>query len=149
MIFEEHSQRWAILNGKEVVPMSFGEYLKLGAPYERQSRIVARTILSHRKRIVVSTVFLGLDHSYGGRPKWFETMIFGTSLNDYQRRYELWEEAEAGHREAVKRAKQARWVRGEPFHMRRCRRDLARGMRAMERYQGKGIVFKYTPLEET
>lgn len=53
--------------------------------------------------ILVSTVFLGLDHGYGsGKPVLFETMIFGGDHDDYQVRYCTWEEAEAGHERAIK-----------------------------------------------
>ncbi len=53
----------------------------------------------------VSTVFLGLDHNYGGTPPLlFETMIFGHWSNEeYQTRCSTWEEAEAQHAEAVAR----------------------------------------------
>ena len=50
----------------------------------------------------VSTVFLGLDHSFhGGPPILFETMVFGSEFGKWERRYCTWEEAEAGHREIV------------------------------------------------
>lgn len=51
----------------------------------------------------VSTVFLGLDHSFGvgEGPILFETMIFGGPHSDYQERYETWDEAVAGHKRAV------------------------------------------------
>lgn len=61
----------------------------------------------------VSTVFLGLDHSFGveGPPVLFETMVFkaGTSTDEAMYRYHTWDEAEAGHRKvcAGLRAKQA------------------------------------------
>lgn len=50
----------------------------------------------------ISTVFIGLDHSFGDSPPLlFETMIFGCEcLSGYQRRYSTWEEAEAGHQAA-------------------------------------------------
>ncbi len=58
--------------------------------------------------IVVSTVFLGLDHNFFGNldgnsdPLLFETMIFaGNWDGEEMRRYFTWEEAEAGHREMV------------------------------------------------
>lgn len=52
--------------------------------------------------IMVSTVFLGLNHQFGaGPPLLFETIIFGGPKNGYQRRYSTWKEAEAGHAEAV------------------------------------------------
>ena len=46
----------------------------------------------------VSTVFLGLDHSFGhGPPVLFETMIFGGKHDQYQQRYCTRDEALAGH----------------------------------------------------
>ena len=46
----------------------------------------------------VSTVFLGMDHSFnGGTPILFETMIFGGEHDQYQERYCTWDEAEKGH----------------------------------------------------
>lgn len=55
----------------------------------------------------VSTVWLGLDHSWsGGPPLIFETMIFGGPLDqDYQQRYSTVEEARAGHERAVEVAR--------------------------------------------
>lgn len=54
---------------------------------------------------IVSTVFLGLDHSFGGRPQWFETMVFGPEgsddHDDHMRRYETEKEARAGHEEVI------------------------------------------------
>ena len=54
----------------------------------------------------VSTVFLGIDHRFGGSgpPLLFETMIFGGPHDEYQQRYSTWEEAEVGHRKAVELA---------------------------------------------
>ena len=53
--------------------------------------------------IRVSTVFLGLDHSFieGGAPILFETMIFGGEHDGYQDRYTSREEALAGHVRAL------------------------------------------------
>ena len=60
----------------------------------------------------VSTVFLGLDHAFGGgEPLLFETMIFKkedgkVNYRDvYCDRYSTWEEAEEGHKKALKFAK--------------------------------------------
>ncbi len=54
----------------------------------------------------VSTVFLGLDHSFmGGPPLLFETMVFGGPLNMEMDRYHTWREAEAGHKAMVERVK--------------------------------------------
>jgi hypothetical protein len=56
----------------------------------------------------ISTVFLGIDHSYlgGGPPILFETMVFGGRLDDFMNRCATWEEAETMHAEAVALARQ-------------------------------------------
>jgi len=57
--------------------------------------------------IRVSTVFLGLDHGFGGTlgPIFFETMVFcnikGLKLGDQMDRYGTWDEAVAGHNKIV------------------------------------------------
>jgi hypothetical protein len=53
--------------------------------------------------IEVSTVFLGLDHSFGdGPPLLFESMLFDDYDSGHMTdRYSTWEEAEAGHRAMV------------------------------------------------
>lgn len=46
----------------------------------------------------VSTVFLGLDHSFGrGDPVLFETMVFTDGESGAMDRYRTWAEAAAGH----------------------------------------------------
>lgn len=51
--------------------------------------------------VLVSTVFLALDHAFGGgKPILFETMIFGGEHDQYQDRCSTWEEAEAMHTKA-------------------------------------------------
>ncbi len=59
--------------------------------------------------VVVSTVFLGLDHSFGrGEPQLFETMIFGGPLDETQDRYATRQAAMNGHAHYVALAKEAR-----------------------------------------
>lgn len=106
----------AILVGHEVKPIDTSTKegsIEWGAWYENKAnRIVAQTIIHRRLKIGVSTVFLGINHDFFGfRSLWFETMIFGSSLNEYQVRYETWDEAVKGHADAVHRARQARWIR--------------------------------------
>lgn len=61
-----------------------------------------------RGPVSVSTVFLGLDHSFGGPvPLIFETLVFGGPLDGEMKRHSTWAEAEAGHAEMVKRAETA------------------------------------------
>jgi hypothetical protein len=57
--------------------------------------------------IHISTVFLGLDHSFtrNGWPILFEMMIFGGSLDQFQNRCATWDEAEAMHAEAVQQVR--------------------------------------------
>lgn len=76
------------------------DILKWGMWFEKADRHVAKT---EKEDIQVSTVFLGIDHSFGdGPPLLFETMIFGGEHDGDQWRYSTWEEAEKGHMEACK-----------------------------------------------
>lgn len=64
--------------------------------------------------IHVSTVHLGMDHSYGdGPPLYWETMIFGGAHDQYQDRYASLAEAQAGHVYALKLARRWSWL---PLH---------------------------------
>jgi hypothetical protein len=56
----------------------------------------------HVDDIFVSTVFLGLDHSWDnqGLILW-ETMIFGGINDQYQERYSSYEDALEGHQRAI------------------------------------------------
>ncbi len=67
------------------------------------NRQIART---EKNDVLVSTVFLGLDHSLGMSPTpiLYETMIFGGECDGYQTRYATREEALKGHEKAVKLA---------------------------------------------
>ena len=55
----------------------------------------------------ISTVFLGSDHGYNGKPLLFETMIFGGELDSYQERCSTWKEAELMHSVACKKVRLA------------------------------------------
>ena len=61
----------------------------------------------HVDDIFVSTVFLGLDHSWSnkGLILW-ETMIFGGINDQYQERYNSHEDALEGHQRAINLIKQ-------------------------------------------
>lgn len=62
-------------------------------------RRVARDVIGDTE---VSTVFLGLDHSFGsGPPRLFETMIFGGQQAGMAWRYATWDDAAAGHERIV------------------------------------------------
>lgn len=69
---------------------------------ETADRRVAKT---RKGDVGVSTVFLGIDHSWGdGPPLLFETMIFGGEHDKDQWQYSTWDEAEKGHKEACELA---------------------------------------------
>lgn len=90
-----------ILEGK--IPKPIDDILEWARWFETANRHIAKTELPND--VCVSTVFLGLDHSFGGKiPILFETMIFGGEYDRYQERYASWEEAEIGHLRAVKLA---------------------------------------------
>jgi hypothetical protein len=89
-----------ILEGTTPVPEP--DLLAWGRWFGTAHRHVAETWVTPDIR--VSTVFLGTDHAlWRGHhvPILFETMVFGGSLDQEQRRYATWEEAEAGHEEVV------------------------------------------------
>lgn len=86
-----------ILKGRTPVPID--DLLEWAKWLENADRHVK---LTEQGDVRVSTVFLGLDHSWGeGPPVLFETMVFGVPGNDFQERYCTWEEAEVGHDQAV------------------------------------------------
>jgi hypothetical protein len=95
-----------ILVGHTVVPCPW--LLRWATWMETADRVVART---EHELFVVSTVFLGLDHSFrqSGPPILFETMAFhktddGKLGEDFeQQRYANWEDAELGHHAMVRR----------------------------------------------
>lgn len=91
-----------ILEGKTIKEVTdFTEWAKW---YKTANRHVDKTDITNK--IKVSTVFLGIDHAFGGgEPVLFETMVFGGKHDEYQERYKTWEEAEAGHKRIVKMCK--------------------------------------------
>ena len=63
--------------------------------FERCERHVALTRIGDAR---ISTVFLGLDHSFGsGPPLLWETMVFGGKFDGEQERYSTFEDASRGH----------------------------------------------------
>lgn len=90
-----------VLIDKKPVKVSDENLIEWAKKHEKDDRRVAETFLNG-KEIRVSTVFLGVDHSFGeGPPLLFETMIFGGPRDGYQDRYPTWGEAEKGHAIAV------------------------------------------------
>lgn len=87
-----------ILEGKTPKPVD--DLINWGKWFQTAERHVAQDRIGE---VRVSTVFLGLDHAWGGGPPLlFETMIFGGPHDQYQERCSTWEEAEAMHATALK-----------------------------------------------
>src|SRR5215813_8215351 len=78
---------------------------RIAAEVARAARLGIETfgpvtqLRTHATRILISTVFIGIDHNFrrDGPPLTFETMVFNGPLNEEQRRWTTWDEAEAGH----------------------------------------------------
>lgn len=89
-----------ILEGKNAVRT---DLMTWAAWLEKGERRVGQ---AEKDGVRVSTVFLGLDHSFGNEPGpvLYETMIFGGPHDQYQERYRTWDEAEAGHKKACELA---------------------------------------------
>ena len=101
MNFDKHY----ILKGKEIIEtdlMTWARWLE----ENRTDRIIKQETVANGRW--VSTVFLGLDHSFSeeGLPILFETMIFPGKdkplREEYCDRYATYDEALAGHAKAVK-----------------------------------------------
>lgn len=88
-----------ILSGKTPIPATDRRAWALWW-HRVENRILAQTTVAG---CVVSTVFLGIDHSFGvgSDPILFETMVLGDRRNDVCRRYRTWDEAMEGHKEIV------------------------------------------------
>lgn len=91
-----------LLQGKETKKVQTMQ--EWAEKFERSNRTVKKTHLGDD--IEVSTVFLGMDHSFGGvRPLVFETMVFGGLKDGEMDRYSTWDEAEEGHEKMVELVK--------------------------------------------
>jgi len=91
-----------ILDGHKTVEEP--DIMKWGAWFETAKRHVNVTtadVLFHGEnvgQVKISTVFLGIDHSFGeGEPLLFETMVFGGKLDQEMDRCSTWEGAEKMH----------------------------------------------------
>ncbi len=99
-----------ILDGHE--PVVCDDLLEWGRWLEGTDRRVASDQIGG---VIVSTVFLGLDHSFvGGAPVLFETMVFSGPLDGETNRYCTWEEAEIGHAAMVRRVDSSIGADSEP-----------------------------------
>ena len=86
---------WYNLEGKTPVPLEESQLPNFRRKHLGKFRF---------NKSLVSTVFLGLDHSFDGQtPILFETMIFSDLIvnDEYQVRYATYDEAILGHWRAV------------------------------------------------
>lgn len=109
-----------ILDGKTTVAATLREWTRWMEANHNKRRVAQDTV----DRYWISTVFLGLNHSWGdGPPLLFETLVFDRAetkviewpggrvrefhpnIEDYGRRWHTWEEAEAGHAKVVRQMK--------------------------------------------
>lgn len=98
-------------------PIKVSDAIQWARAFEQENRVVQQDDVG---TLFVSTVFLGIDHRFGGEgpPLLFETMIFGEpepkelfgkvceirpDLDMY--RYSTWAEAEQGHKVALELAR--------------------------------------------
>ena len=90
---------------KKPYKVSLEEGMKV---YEDLQMKIVEQDVSDNGKIFISTVFLGMDHSFdrhnksiNHKPILFETMIFGGEHNDFQARYHTYDEAIEGHQYAL------------------------------------------------
>lgn len=97
---------WAILVGHEVRPVSMLEAARWreGVDFEAVMRVGLTDLLPG---VRISTVFLLLNHGWNDVDLWFETLVYGSSLDQEMDRYTTWSEAETGHAVMVERVQQA------------------------------------------
>ncbi len=85
-------------NGIPKLAISMQEW---GQWWEKTDRTVAKTKI---RKVLVSTVFLGLNHQWGDDPPLlFETLVFGGIFDGEMERYSTLDEAKAGHEAMVER----------------------------------------------
>lgn len=82
-------------------PYKVYDLMEWGQEFSKHSRRVAQTFFPNDgdKEVRVSTVFLGIDHSWGNnaQPILWETMIFGGEHDEFQQRYHCEQDAMNGH----------------------------------------------------
>ncbi len=85
------------------IPTSFDEWVKWETENQDRRIISRNRIFINEEEILISTVFLGIDHSFNRLhpPIVFETMIFGGKQDGWQDRYHTYREACDGHLKAL------------------------------------------------
>ena len=107
----EHRIHYLLDERHETIAVDFATWAKqIDDPEKR--RVGLTMVETPQGKFEVSTVFLGLDHRFGGNgpPILFETMVFApdtdTPMRDlYCARYCSWGEALSGHEKTVRKLK--------------------------------------------
>ena len=87
---------------REGSPISLRTWVRLVTWDEEHAHAYRWVAIDEVGPFTVSTVWLGLDHSFFvGPPLIFETMVFGPGARDEQWRYSTEEDALAGHVQVV------------------------------------------------
>ena len=95
---------------KDKLPVKIDDFLSWGIEMKSCRQIRHDTItdkINHDNKVRISTIFLGIDHAFGGEtgPILFETMVFGGKHDQYQDRYRTWDEAVNAHKNIVEMVK--------------------------------------------
>lgn len=117
-----HTRYYILDEERHVVPCN--DLMTWGRWFEEADRHVADDLIGDEfdpkvskpmNAARISTVFLGLDHRFfsDGPPILFETMIFGGPLADEMWRYSSWDDAETGHKVAVRKVREAMGIKNE------------------------------------
>lgn len=87
------------LAGQEPIRCSLTEYAQ--NMQSEANRVIKQDTIHN---LLVSTIFTGIDHSFGlGEKKLFETIIFGTEENIHPKwQYATWSEAIENHQQLVR-----------------------------------------------
>lgn len=89
-----------ILRDRKPVAVDLMTWAKWFEDFDNRRVAVTTVELPEHDPVRVSTVFLGIDHSWSltfGEPILFESMVFGGPMDQEMYRYATWEQAEAGH----------------------------------------------------
>ncbi len=105
-----------ILDGHIPIPeddlMKWAHWMEVGNRIVRKDTANVKLDGKNVGQVKVSTIFLGLDHSFkeGAEPVLFETMIFGGKYDQEMDRCSTWEAAEKMHEKMMEK------VKGTRFH---------------------------------
>lgn len=80
-------------------PVRCSDIIQWAQWFRQNDRVVAHTSSGD---VMISTIFLGLDHGWGDKVLLYETMVFNGPWDEYCERYETEAEARKGHERALK-----------------------------------------------